>query len=201
MFAEHAPFLDDLFVAALFVTSFVVAGVAQTLWLRSRAFRRFAFPLDGGVMFRGRPFLGRNKTVAGLLGMTIATAFSFALVGSTFVAAGGARFLSLELPDAPHSWFLVGGIVGLVYMLGELPNSFLKRRMGIEPGDLPRTRWGRRVAYAVDQCDSVVAASLFCALVSPLGPAFVVSTTAAGVAFHAAFNVVLKRLGLKERAG
>lgn len=201
MFAEQAHIRDDILVAALFVTSFVVAGVAQTMWLRSGAFRRLAFPLDGGLRFRKRPLFGRNKTVAGLFGMTLATAFSFSLIGGAFVSAEGARFLNLALPATPHGWFLMGAVVGLVYMLGELPNSFLKRQFGIEPGDQPRTKWGKRVAYAVDQCDSVVVASLFCALVSPLGPVFVVVTTLAGVLFHAAFNVVLKGLGLKERAG
>lgn len=55
---------------------------------------------------------------------------------------------------------LLGGVTGLGYMLGELPNSALKRRLGIPPGEQP-TRY-KGLFMFLDQADSGVGVALGC---------------------------------------
>jgi hypothetical protein len=56
--------------------------------------------------------------------------------------------------DYRVSPWLAGSIMGLSYCLAELPNSFVKRRLGIPPG--ARSARAASVQYVVDQIDSVI---------------------------------------------
>ena len=69
---------------------------------------------------------GRNKTWRGLLFVSIVNAFVLLLVN-----------LVLEL-NIEHD-FLLGGVLGISYILSELPNSFVKRRLGVQPGTISKT--------------------------------------------------------------
>ena len=91
---------------------------------------------------------GSNKTWRGALvmftGVVLATAVAWKLMPD-------------ELRD--ESWLLVGALIGAGVVLGELPNSFLKRRLGIAPGERRLTPGG--VALVVyDQADFVPAIAL-----------------------------------------
>lgn len=70
----------------------------------------------------------------------------------------------VELFDygAVNGWFL-GFTVGTVAMLGELPNSFLKRQLGIAPGKVSRGVIAV-FFYVLDQIDLLVAFWLVLAL-------------------------------------
>ena len=74
-------------------------------------------PLDGGVTVRGRRLLGDHKTVRGAVTMIGAT--------TAFVDFGRIR---------PLVWGLV---LGGGYIVGELPNSFVKRQLDVAPGERP----------------------------------------------------------------
>ena len=100
-------------------------------------------PIDGG-----RGWFGANKTWRGALVMFT----------GVFLATG--VFWPL-MPDGlrDEPWLLVGALIGAGTVLGELPNSFLKRRLGIGPGERRLTPAG--VALIVyDQGDFVPAIAL-----------------------------------------
>ena len=95
---------DPLHCGLFLIVAFVLAGLLQSLWLRSRVSRVLAIPLDGGRTFRGRPILGENKTLRGFVVMIPAAAlgvcrgcyrgFSSARSASRYVVAvnaGGIR--------------------------------------------------------------------------------------------------------------
>ena len=91
---------------------------------------------------------GANKTWRGFVVVPALTAAG-ALVLLPFEWLLGDRS-----PFAGYSLLLAGAIAGLGYMLGELPNSLVKRRMGIGAGELPEQ--GRMITIAVDQLDSAI---------------------------------------------
>jgi CDP-archaeol synthase len=91
---------------------------------------------------------GRNKTWRG------------ALVMLTGVLLATGVFWGW-MPDSiqDESWLVVGALIGAGTVLGELPNSFLKRRLGIAPGERRLTPGG--VALIVyDQADFVPAIAI-----------------------------------------
>ena len=107
-------------------------------------------PLDGGGTFRGHRVFGDNKTWRGAIVMFAGT-FVAAIVLTRFAWYRDA------LPDevAEASRFAFGALVGLGTVVGELPNSFIKRQLGIAPG--AQRRSGAGIAISIfDQADIVV---------------------------------------------
>jgi hypothetical protein len=150
-------------------------------------------PIDFGRSFHGCRIFGDNKTWRGALLMVAGSSLGMALQRC-------ARARGLELFDYGQvNVWLYGALLGLGFVLGELPNSFLKRRYGIPPG------WQAEGAKYwfftfLDQVDSVVGGMLALALawVPPWG---VVATALVMCSLvHIAFNFVFVWLGLKGRA-
>lgn len=72
-------------------------------------------PLDGGLILGdGRRFLGSSDTIRGLAGAVLSAAAVAALLGH------GAR---------------TGAAIGFFSMVGDAFSSFVKRRLGLQPGD------------------------------------------------------------------
>jgi hypothetical protein len=165
--------------------------VAQVLWLvapvtltcvahmfvvKKELFRRLDAPLDGGRSWMGKPIFGRNKTWRGVLVVVLGAAAAGGVQGALFGAWAGGQGLACVDYGCAARWVeargplglacgyaLVNATLGAAYVLGELPNSFLKRRLSIDPGARPRGS-SRVLFFLLDQSDSVVAGLAVCAL-------------------------------------
>ena len=60
--------------------------------------------------------------------------------------------VTLTIDFTQFSILTSGIIIGLAYVLAELPNSFVKRRLGAAPGELPEKN--ARIFMLADQLDS-----------------------------------------------
>jgi CDP-diglyceride synthetase len=193
------PASDALARALFIIVAFVLAGFAHSAWLGSRWSRRLSIPLDGGARIRGRRVFGDNKTVRGFVVMIPAAAVAFwalYLVVSLVVPSVKGSVWQASAGD----YAVLGAWAGLGFMLGELPNSFIKRQLDVAPGQAPRGRTASLVSFIVDRLDSIVGMLLAITLAAPtpwLTWAFVILI---GPAIHFAFSVLLYRLGVKERA-
>jgi len=129
---------SELAVGAIVVAPLFVGLAAHGLCIRFGLLRSLAVPINTRLF-------GANKTYRGLLAVALGTGAGFAAV----------RPSALFAPVASSSRLaLVGLAVGVVAMLAELPNSFIKRRVGIAPGHQARGLSG--VAFHVlDQLDVV----------------------------------------------
>lgn len=186
--------LDPLACGLFLVAAFVLAGSAQALWLASDASHRWSWPLDGGRTFRGRRLLGDNKTARGFVVMVPATGLAFLLLA---LAGSG---ISGLWPLTPAQYLGVGMLAGAGCMLGELPNSFIKRQLRIPPGSPAAGPVARRLFLVVDRLDSTVGVLTALMLSVPVPPAAIVFVLLVGVALHGALSIVTFRLGGKARA-
>lgn len=66
--------------------------------------------------------LGENKTWRGFIFLPLSNAFTLMLVSLSF---------NLNIVNP----FILGFILGMAYILSEFPNSLLKRKLGIKPGE------------------------------------------------------------------
>jgi len=137
--------------------------------------------------------LGEFRISAGLLG-------AFALLG-----LAGHRLLPDWLAAGlweltPGRYALLGLVAGLAFMLAELPNSFLKRQLGIPPGAIPRQRRGRVICMLLDRLDSVLGVLIVVSLLVPVTLATWVWLLLMGPGVHALFSTLLHRAGVKARA-
>lgn len=108
-------------------------------------------PLDGGATFRGRRLFGANKTWRGALCMVLGV-----LLATLALEAAWPAWWD-ELPGGlrEHGPALVGLLIGIGVVIGELPNSFLKRQLDVAPGTQRRSPGGYAL-MVLDQGDLVV---------------------------------------------
>ena len=185
---------DPAACAAFLLIAFVFAGAAQTLWLAMRISHTLAFPLDGGASWRGRRVFGANKTARGFVVMVPAAAAAFALLAA------------LSDPDALGLWPMsiaqyagLGAVAGLGFMAGELPNSFVKRRLAIAPGAAAVGPVCRAIQFVADRLDSGVGMLAAVSVVVPTPAETWGVVLLLGSVIHWSFSLLLFRLGVKPR--
>ncbi len=186
--------------AALFlVLAMSLAGCVHVAWLKSTRWRLLAQPVDFGFTVRGRRLFGDNKRVLGFVAMPLAAAAAFALLG------GARESLSAWLgagvwPLSVVQYALLGLACGFAFMLAELPNSFVKRQLDIDPGEPGAGPLLYVVFFVVDRCDSVLGVLVVASVLVPVRPQTWLWVLVLGPCLHAAFSVLLHRLGVKARA-
>jgi CDP-2,3-bis-(O-geranylgeranyl)-sn-glycerol synthase len=130
-------------------------------------------PLDlDKKFFDGKPILGKNKTYRGF--------FSGLLIG-TFV--GSMESLFFNYPP------LFGLLLSLGALFGDLAGAFLKRRLGLAPGEL---------LPIVDQIDFIVGAILFSFPMQILTIDLAITTLIITPPIHLLTNFAAYKLGLKS---
>lgn len=161
----------------------VVGGVVHMLFVKGNWLAPLKVPLHAA-------WFGPNKTWRGFVVMPLAS-----LPGFWLLQFWDARsVLGLGLEGAPT---LSGSALGLAYVLGELPNSFIKRRLGVAPGAThPRYVLAQALA---DRIDSIVPVCLAYALVCGLSWHLVASTGAFGLFVHLGVSYLLVVLRIKRR--
>ena len=184
---------------AVFLTAaFVLAGCTQTVWFRSRLSTPFRVPIDGRRSIGGKRIFGDNKTWSGFVVMVPA-------VGAAFGVLGLLRpLLPFQWRDGlwplpPVDYGLLGCVVGFGFMAAELPNSFLKRRLGVEPGAAPANPLARWTCFVIDRTDSIIGGFLALALFVPVSFLTWVYVLLVGSGLHWSFSVLLYHLGVKAR--
>jgi len=145
-------------------------------------------PIDRGRSFiDGRPILGPNKTFRGLVsGLILGSCVGLAEYGffnGLLVAYG---FFSEPL--IPHSSSL-GLLLSAGALVGDMTGSFLKRRLGMEPG---------RALPIVDQISFAVLAMAFAAITYPVSFELFISVMLVTIPIHLATNMVAFLSGLKK---
>ena len=189
------PQPEPVATAVFLMLSLSAAGVCQVLWLRTVVSQRFSQPVDLGLTLRGRRLFGDNKTLRGFVVMVPATALAMVFFSQ---AAGPDRGL---WPMSAGAYALLGLAAGLGFMLGELPNSALKRQLDIGPGQAPSQRWLRALCLLLDRTDSILGSLLAVSLVVPMSWQIWLGCLLLGPGIHAVFSFALYRLGVKGRAG
>lgn len=107
-------------------------------------------PIDAGKKLGGRRLFGDSKTWRGVAIAVVGCVATVALQKHLLVDVTRAVAV---LDYARVSPLLFGTVLGTSAMAGELPNSFLKRRLGIEPGRTARQPLLRAAFWVWDQVD------------------------------------------------
>lgn len=191
---------DPLAIAILIVMAFIISGVLHVLWLRHPASLPLNIPLDAGRRFRGRRLLGDNKTLRGLVVIVPATGLSFLIIAllrpilPTWFSEGIWQL-------SPGYYAIIGILAGAGFMLGELPNSFIKRQCDISPGGTPRRFILRALTSVTDRIDSVLGVLLMISILVPVPWHTWVYSLLLGPGVHSLFSIWLFRVKIKTRAG
>lgn len=142
-----ASWLYEVAYTLFFIFPAYVANAIPVLFGGGRA-------IDGGKKMRdGKPFFGSHKTIRGFVAGVVAGTLTGAVENAALRLSGPSDFV----PPYDFS-VLLGFLISLGALAGDLVHSFVKRRISLKEGSpLP----------VADQLDFVVGAILFSVLVSP----------------------------------
>ena len=125
-----------------------------------RWFSFLAVPMDGGRRIGGNPVLGPHKTWRGFI---FAVVFGVVVAYVQHLLSRYDFFSSLEIVSY-EGWLVLGILLGSGAIIGDLVESFFKRRKSVASGK-PWIPW--------DQLDFVIGGLLFSSLVVDLSWTFV----------------------------
>lgn len=91
----------------------------------------FAFPIDFGKQISKKPILGKNKTFRGLF---FGVVFAIITAYFQYLFYGMESFKNISF-FSYQNWLLLGFLMGLGALTGDLAKSLIKRRLGINPGE------------------------------------------------------------------
>ena len=136
-------------------------------------------------------WFGQNKTWRGFIVMPLATWPGVLLAQ---------KWESISDLNAPlmtsQSAVLLALVLGMGYCLAELPNSFVKRRLGVKEGQTSdRFKW---FFVILDQADSAVGCMLAYRLLIPISLSTMVFTVIFGTAIHLVINISLFMAGIRK---
>ncbi len=155
-------------------------------------------PIDGGACWRGRPVFGANKTWRGPVTVAVGAGAFLALQAHLLHRVEALAAIELfDLSRVPAVW--LGGAAGAAAELAELPNSFVKRRLGIAPGGTSRGSLAAAF-YVWDQLDLLLGYWPVLACVVEPTPFRVGVTVVTVLALHPLTTLVGYWLGLRPTA-
>jgi hypothetical protein len=156
-----------------------------------------ALPIDGGARFRGKRVFGDNKTWRGALVTIASTTASAWAVAKLNACCWQLPSLVPFAETHPVAW---GLLLGTGYIVGELPNSFLKRQIGIAPGGSGSGATGQ-LFWVVDQLDSLAGMLLFALPVWQPPLTLVLLLFGIMLVAHPVGAWIMVLFGLKDRVG
>lgn len=169
----------------------ILAGIMNMLFVKTSLYARINRPMDGGRTLRdGKRLFGDNKTWAGFFGMVLASALAQLLWGFACGSFPEMCYIYYRFDNTPPFNLAAGAAMGLAYVLFELPNSFVKRRLDIPSGKTVGGIKGR-VFFIVDQVDSLFGVALVYAALYPMPLRQYFLYILLGAATHIAVNSLL----------
>lgn len=181
--------------AAYLFAPLLVATALSGVVLRFDRWKSLRRPIDGGRRWRNVRLFGDNKTwrgvVVAIVGCTLGVAVQMA-IGDR---AGGVALVDYHAP----STLLLGFAMGLGSALGELPNSFTKRRIGIAPG-ASAVGATRAVFYVWDQIDLLIGAWPLVAIWVKPGLCLVAASMGLVLVIHPVISLVGYLIGARRTA-
>tara|TARA_B100001115_G_scaffold181956_1_gene177263 strand:+ start:3775 stop:4290 length:516 start_codon:yes stop_codon:yes gene_type:complete len=155
----------------------ILANLSHMMIVRYGWFKALEIPLSNA-------HFGAHKTWRGIIFLSL-----FASMFSLPAAYGSG---AIPLKQAA----LLGAGLGLSYALAELPNSFLKRKLGIASGQ--RSQSFPKLQILIDKSDSLIGTLIFYSLFIHLNWPQIALLFSLGLALHFSLSFLIWQIGLKK---
>ena len=189
--------IRDMYVTSMPV---ILGGVGNMVFTKTPLYRKHRTPIDGGRVWRdGKRIFGDNKTHIGFASMVALTAAAQVGWGS-LCARQGLNALHDVYRVRKNTFALnlaSGTLYGLAYAACELPNSFLKRRIDIDPGRTERGPVGA-ACFVFDQIDSLLGVFLVLKCFSGISWTRYLQYICLGAGTHVGVNYALYKLHIRK---
>ena len=189
-------------IVGLYITMLplILSGIVNMLFVKTPIYKKYKIPIDCNKNWiDGKRIFGDNKTFIGFVSMIV-----FCIIFQILWGYVG----ELCQLNSQNDWYLIysnsigynavsGFLVGLFYMLFELPNSFIKRRINIIPGKTDKGIKGI-VFFVIDQIDSLIGVFLVLKLLSGIAWSKYFLYLLVGGLTHITINLMLWLWGIRQ---
>jgi CDP-archaeol synthase len=169
--------MDEKYLLFILVP-LILSNVIHMILVKKNALPALAIPV---AVY----FFGTNKTWRGFVVVSLLNGLLAVLLNLIMDMFGQAEA------------FCYGFLLGFVYILFELPNSWIKRRMGIAAGERSEQQAG--LFMLLDKTDSALGVSLMSHFLFVLSWGGTLKLFIIAVIIHVFFSWVLVLLGVKKR--
>ena len=190
--------MDEILGVAYLFLPLLGGAVSHGLCIKFDWLSLLKCPIDWGRTLQGRPIFGPNKTFRGIVAVALGSALVLGLQQDVLHRLSALRQIELFDYSAVNGW-LLGLALGAAAMLAELPNSFLKRRLGI-PSGKEAAGILRFVFFFLDQIDVLLGGWLIFAAVVYVTPLRIGISIAIIFIMHNLVTVVGYGLGMRKTA-
>lgn len=174
----------SLVLIVLLSLPLVIGGIIHMIIVKKDILSYLKIPIH-------KSWFGENKTWRGLFIMPLATLPGVILARSLEVVLSP----STQVFQSESVWFM-SILLGLGYCLPELPNSFIKRRLGIKEGQSSEhLKW---LFILIDQGDSVFGCALVYKIMIKISWEMFWSMIIVGTVIHLVFNIALFRVKIRK---
>jgi len=174
----------QMFHILLLSLPLIIGGILHMIAVKADILSYFKRPIH-------QRLFGVNKTWRGFIVMPLAT------FPGVLLAQKWELLFDLNAPlISNESTVLLSCALGLGYCLAELPNSFIKRRLGIKEGQTSdRLKW---FFVLIDQADSAIGCMVAYRLFIPIPFETMILTIISGTIIHLLINVSLYLLRIRK---
>mgnify|MGYP001558355943 CR=1 FL=1 len=177
---NHTVFIE----AVIIIIPVLLAGLTFIFVLKKGWLSSLKKPIDRGILWKNKPILGKNKTWLGFLAMSIGAAFYETII--------------MGFSQLSFSRTAKAALLGLAYSLGELPNSFIKRRYGIAEGKTANASLAKIFFRILDTVDSVIAVSIAARFLYGISFETMIAIILIGSFIHLSTDTLMVFLKLKK---
>lgn len=189
-------------IASMYITLMAVTlgGITNMFVVRLPYFKQHKKPIDGGLCLKdGKRLFGDNKTWQGAASMIVLCMF-YQVIWGFACRVMGLEHLNQFYDRYPNSLLyniITGAALGLIYILCELPNSFIKRRLNITPGKTSTGLKGK-IFFVIDQIDSQIGVSALLFPIAGISVLKYIAYVVLGGLTHISINLILYKMKVRR---
>lgn len=179
--------------------SIILAGVANMIFTKTKLYKRFRYPIDAYREINGKRLFGDNKTWIGFISMIVFNSIFQIICGLIYNQSGINNMIDVYNTNSNTVQYnlLIGTLFGFMYVIFELPNSFIKRKLDIASGKTVSGIKGK-IFFVVDQLDSMIGAMIIIKIFSDISVYRYFSYVLLGGLTHIVVNLVLYKLKIRK---
>lgn len=179
----------------------ILGGILNMLFTKTKLYKKYNYPIDKkNILKDGERLFGDNKTYIGFASMIIFCSLIQIVCGlilNIFNINHLSYFYDIYANGVVYNFF-IGALLGFAYMICELPNSFIKRRLKIKPGESGKGLF-KTLFLIVDQMDSMIGVMFILFLFSDITGFQYILFVFIGAFTHIVVNYILYILKIRKR--
>lgn len=178
----------------------IFGGILNMIFTKTNLYKKHKLPIDNFITLKdGKRIFGDNKTWIGFFSMIICCIITQTLHGLICNALQINQRIDLYTIHSNTILFniLIGFLFGFAYMLFELPNSFIKRRLNIPSGKTNKGFIGM-IFFIIDQVDSLFGVIFVLLMFSNISVSKYFGYVFLGGFTHIMVNVILYKLKIRR---